>query len=99
MMRRNGLAGLLLGIALLLAQLGGATHALSHLGEHSDKERPHAACQLCVAYSAFDHASPAPHFSLGADTQAVACTEAVRPGHFHRFTPLYASRAPPRHLA
>lgn len=98
MTRRSGLAGLLLGLAILLGQLGGAIHSLSHLGD-AGKERPHAACQLCVAYSAFDHASPATHAGLTAESLEVAGIEQHRYGHTPRFTFPYATRAPPQHLA
>ncbi|GEM_PF-3264324 len=98
MMRRNWLAAALLGLALLLGQLGGTLHALSHLAE-GDKDRPHAACQLCVAYSAFDHATPAAHAELAAESAEPAGFAPARHGHTPRSILPYAPRAPPRPLA
>lgn len=44
---------LLLTAALLLTQLGGLLHGLSH--QIQDQDRPHTPCQLCAAYAALDH--------------------------------------------
>jgi hypothetical protein len=49
---------LLLLLALALAQLGGAAHALSHLRKSPREELPSGAphhCLVCDAYSCFDH--------------------------------------------
>jgi len=46
----------LLTASLLLGQLGGLAHGLSHV---QDQDHPHAPCQLCVVYAAFVHAVPA----------------------------------------
>lgn len=87
---------LLLTAFLLFTQLGGLLHGLSHQGD--DKERPHAACQLCAAYSALDHGTlgqvAPPAFDrafIPAAPKVLSVTE--RPPRF-----AYRTRAPP-HLA
>lgn len=46
---------LLLTATLLLTQLGGLLHGLSH--HTQDQDRPDTACQWCAAYAALDHAT------------------------------------------
>lgn len=84
---------LLLTAFLLLGQLGGMVHGLSH--HDGEKERPHAACQLCGAYSAFDHAAagklPAP---VAGQSYTPTATQA--PVGLERLICLpYSPRAPP----
>ncbi len=84
---------LLLTAFLLLGQLGGVLHGLSHQDE--SKERPHAACQLCAAYSVFDHATAGtlPMAVAGqtfTPARPVAQSDSDQPAQL-----LYRSRAPP----
>ncbi len=81
-------------VALLLAlQLGALIHGLTHL---HDLGEPETVCELCVAYSVFDHALsglPPARFD------AVQATSPARTtGHPILRQPFraYLSRAPPR---
>ncbi len=92
-MRLTGPRLLLLVCALLLTQLGGLLHGLSHKAQ--DKERPHAACQLCAAYASFDHAvagkSPPP--PVQASLAPFALPAAAGMGRVSSLP--YRARAPP----
>lgn len=96
-MRLASLRLLLLTAALLLGQLGGLLHGLSHAQE--DQERPHAPCQLCTAHAALDHAAAAP--TPGLPVAATRPLPFARPasGIERAPAPPYRSRAPPVHLA
>lgn len=95
-MSRALLRVLLLALVLLLTELGGIIHALTHQQEEAD--RPPAACQLCVAYAAFDHA----HLGKAPPAMAAAGTSLARPrlpdGIGQHCRLLYRSRAPPSSL-
>lgn len=82
-------------IFVLLMQWNGAVHALSHLGD--DQEQPHAACELCVAYSVFDHtlADTAAKPPTPANTHSAPASQAFQVAQFHR-NHRYHSRAPPQ---
>ncbi|MBI5937485.1 MAG: hypothetical protein HY850_06535 [Betaproteobacteria bacterium] len=83
---------------VLTVQWGGAAHALSHLDDQD--HLTHAACELCVAYSALDHglAGPAPLPVADARYHPVADTLAT-PGTARNDSQPYLSRAPPTRLA
>jgi len=84
---------LLLTAFLLLGQLGGVFHGLSHQDE--SKERPHAACQLCAAYSVFDHAA-AGKLPMAVAGQAFTPARPVAQSNGDQPSQLpYRSRAPP----
>ena len=87
----------LLALALLFAQLGGLLHGLSHY--HEDQDRPHATCQLCAAYSVFDHATLGSAPLLLASTHFVPSPLPSPVGIGHRPYLAYHSRAPPADLA
>ncbi len=88
---------LLLIAALLLGQLGAALHGLSHVQE--DQDRPHAACELCTAYAALDHAAAAAAPGLPAAGADLAPEARPASGFERAAAPPYRSRAPPVHLA
>lgn len=83
---------------VLTVQWGGAAHALSHLDDPDHSA--HAACELCVAYSALDHgqAGPAPLPVADARYHPVAETSATSSTARNDSQP-YLSRAPPARLA
>jgi len=88
-------AAFLLALALLLAQLGGASHALSHYGHAEDKERPHSVCQLCIAYAALDQGRAAfVNLPLPAGDNIVPATVVLH-GCRSLVAVVYRSRAPP----
>lgn len=89
---------LLLVCALLLTQLGGLTHSISHtLAEHTqDQSQPHdKLCDLCAVYEQIGSALGSSLISFTAVEQEiffVAASFAVtRPSSFAAF----AARAPP----
>lgn len=93
-MRSRPLASFLLSLALLFGQLGSFTHAASHLAE-SDKERPHAVCELCVAYAAFDAAAAPTALASHAEGASPTPCAGVAPAAGIASAPPYFSRAPP----
>lgn len=94
-MSRRWLAPLLLALALLIGQLGGFAHVLSHLGQADEGDRPHAACELCVAYSAFDHGAPGTPVVPTAEADAFIPLTLARPAWAEAGARAYLSRAPP----
>lgn len=89
---------LLLAAALLLGQLGGTAHALGHV-QNQDQDRPHAPCQLCVAYAAFDHAATAAPGLLPSAAVCPRPAEAVADAVSPLSSARYRARAPPPPLA
>lgn len=97
-MFRSVVLRLLLTFALLLVQLGGLAHGITHtLAEQSQKQSlPHdQACELCAAYAQVGSA-------LGSSTAPFALTTTPTEAYRHtRQDPLqrvivaYAARAPP----
>lgn len=87
---------LLLAAALLLGQLGGTLHGLSHHGP--DKGQPHGACQLCAAYSSLDHGATAAAPAVLTGQIFPAPAASVRTTLRLTCAPPYLSRAPPVHL-
>jgi len=83
---------LLLTASLLLGQLGGLAHGLSHV---QDQDRPHAPCQLCVAYAAFDHAVPATPGPLSAEHVSPRSADAAVAAVVAATFAPYRARAPP----
>ena len=82
----------LLFALLLVMQLGGLAHSLTHL---HDLGEPESVCELCVAYNVFDHAlSGAAPARLEPTQSAVSAPEARRPV-LPRPLQAYWSRAPP----
>jgi hypothetical protein len=99
---RTLLSRLLLAVALIVAQTGGAVHALSHTGEPAGKRDAHHSpakapqCDLCHAFAAADTADAPPYHAAPEIRSPVplapALTEAlVVTGD----PPPYAGRAPP----
>lgn len=91
---------LLLAAVLVLAQLGGLLHGLSHLGEHDRHEDggPHAACEWCLAYAALEQGLSGPPAVLPVPAAPPSLGRAM-PRPLIPHTPLpYRSRAPPRRL-
>lgn len=93
---------LLLAAALLIVQLGGLLHGLSHLtdhhgGEHGDE--PQTACEWCLAYAGLDQglAGPPP-IPPGRVAPPAPGHTTPRPGPVPGKLP-YRSRAPPVRLA
>lgn len=87
---------LLLCLALLFGQLGGALHAYAHHGP--DQGQPHAACQLCAAYANLDHAvTGTPPAALSAQDHPAPISR-LRTGLPPACTPPYRCRAPPARL-
>ena len=97
-MTRRWLAPLLLALALLMGQLGGFAHALEHLGNPGDSDRPHAACELCVAYSAFDHGAPGSPVVPPAEAGTFTPATLQLPAQAATCALPYRSRAPPAAL-
>lgn len=84
---------LILFAALVLVQLGGLSHGFSHLGD--DADAPHPACELCGAYSAFDHALSASPPILAAPAPDVAQVAEIRADAPVPARSFYQPRAPP----
>lgn len=97
-MTRRWLAPLLLALALLIGQLGGFAHSLSHLADHDEGDRPHAACELCVAYSAFDHGAPGTPVVPPVEPITLTPTALQLPAQVETCALPYRSRAPPAAL-
>jgi len=98
---RRLLSRLLLALALVVAQAGGATHALSHAGQTSSHRDGHHApkapqCDVCHAFAAADTAdaptSTAVHDLPASASLAPALAEALV---VTRDPPPYVGRAPP----
>jgi hypothetical protein len=98
---RRLLSRLFLALALIVAQAGGATHALSHAGQTSSHRDGHHApkapqCDVCHAFAAADTAdAPTPNAVLdlpGSAPLAPAVAEALV---VTSDPPPYAGRAPP----
>lgn len=87
----------LLVLALLFGQLGGVVHGAGHHHD-PDKERPHV-CQLCAAYSAFEHAPPTTGFALPGASPRIVAVSPPRHGRAAATRPPYLGRAPPVCLA
>lgn len=92
-MSRTLLGTLLLTLTLLLSQLGGISHALSH--KQADADTPPAACALCAAYAAFDHAHVAPGLHTEANPVLPVAEPLHQTGGGQSFGLAYHSRAPP----
>lgn len=97
-MLRTMLPKFLLITALLLTQLGGLMHGISHIMDErgTNSSVPHDKhCELCGAYSQLGNAVgiTAIHVTTIAATQAYASTELVS-FHTLSFT-AYTARAPP----
>lgn len=86
---------LLLAAGLLFGQLAGLAHGLSHV---QDQERPHAPCQLCVAYAAFDHAVAATPTPLPVEHVCARPADALVAAAVPLSSRHYRARAPPPHL-
>ncbi|MEW5771550.1 MAG: hypothetical protein AB1831_14455 [Pseudomonadota bacterium] len=93
-MLRRHLIALLVGLALLIGQLGGFAHAASHLKE-GDKDRPHTVCELCVAYAALDAGAAAHVPPVTGEATQIAPDAPLPTGTGTASLPPYASRAPP----
>lgn len=90
---------LLLIATLLIVQLGGLLHGLTHVGEDEHDGQPHAACEWCLAYVALDHGLTHTPPALPAHLAPPPLASATpRPRATHTDLP-YRSRAPPAHLA
>lgn len=96
-MRSRHFIALLLSLALLLGQLGGIAHAASHL-QGDSKDRPHGACELCVAYAALDAGATSGSAAFHAQACHFAPEAAVWLPVGNVTLPPYASRAPPPHV-
>ncbi len=83
---------LLFTACLLLSQLGGLLHGLTHI--HQDQDRTHA-CQLCAAYSVFDHAVAGKALPLPVVERFLPSPPSVQSGIAGSTRPPYLSRAPP----
>lgn len=91
---------LLLAAVLLIAQLGGLLHGLSHLAETEDHGgQPQTACEWCLAYAGLDQglAGPPP-IPPGRVAPPAPGHTTPRPGPAPGKLP-YRSRAPPAVLA
>lgn len=89
----RGFRLILLVASLLLTQLGGLAHGIGH--HPVDQGEPHAACEMCAAYAAFDHGAP----SVPLDIPRLAClipqADTREEGIATRTRLAFRSRAPP----
>lgn len=90
-------------IALVVAQLGAAPHALSHITEESpakqEKQLPHSkVCEQCTVYAQVDSALDAAAPSLNLDGPALQLSFAEHRSFHSALILAAAARAPPYFL-
>ena len=95
---------LFLACSLLLSQLGGAVHALSHLhqlkahsGTQLEKQpAPDEICVACLAFSTLSAAATSQHACPESRIQHACADTLPAQTHDQAFSTAYHSRAPPR---
>ncbi len=85
---------ILLAAALFLAQLGGLAHGIGHFSG-GDQDEPHAACELCAAYAAFDHGAATSPLAIPRLACRIPHVETRAGGVLRRVFLAFHSRAPP----
>lgn len=89
---------LLLIFTLLLTQLGGLSHGISHIlaPQTQDQSLPHEShCDLCASYAQLGSAAPSTRIEIAA-VSFVNPFKASQPFEFHTLSvAVFAARAPP----
>lgn len=89
---------LLLIFTLLLTQLGGLSHGVSHIlsAETQDQSLPHEKhCDLCASYAQLASAPPSTRIEIAAIPPGSAIAAKPITGFYTQFAAVFAARAPP----
>lgn len=86
----------LLAWVLLWAQLAAGVHALEHLKDADDPDRP--PCEWCLAFHAVQHGASGQSLTLPTGERTIETLPPAHVGAQSPFCPHYQSRAPPYSL-